>query len=61
MPICVEAEQPFCPVVLEDEHEHAVGSGDGEQVEQDRLDRDTSERKVTSRSRKASTSTKAIT
>ena len=36
----VESEQPFGPVVLEDEHEHAVGGGDREQVEQDRLDRD---------------------
>jgi len=35
-----EAEQRFEVALLEDEHENAVGGADGEQVEQDRLDRD---------------------
>ena len=35
-----DAEQTLAEAVLEDEHEHAVGGGDREQVEQDRLDRD---------------------
>ena len=35
-----EAEQPLAEAVLEDEHQHAVGGRDREQVEQDRLDRD---------------------
>ena len=36
----LEAEQLLAPAVLEHQDQHAVGSADGEQVEDDRLDRD---------------------
>ncbi len=35
----MEAEQPLEVAVLEDPDEHAIGGPDGEQVEDDRLDR----------------------
>ena len=35
-----EAEETAAEAVLEDEHQHAVGGGDGQQVEHDRLDCD---------------------
>ena len=35
-----DAEQALADAVLEDEHEHAVGGGHRQQVEDDRLDRD---------------------
>src|SRR3712207_6863685 len=36
----VDAEEAGAPAVLEDQHEHAVGGGDRQQVQHDRLDRD---------------------
>ena len=39
-PFELEVEQALAPAPLEDRDEHAVGGGDGEQVEQDRLERD---------------------
>ena len=39
-PVSREAEQALEPAVLEDQHEHAVGRGDRQEVQHDRLDRD---------------------
>ena len=36
----VEVEQALAPAPLEERDDHAVGGGDREQVEEDRLDRD---------------------
>ena len=57
-----EAEEVLADAVLEDEHEHAVGRGHGEQVEQDRLRRDHERAEgETSMSTNANTSTNAKT
>ena len=40
MPPLLEVEQVLAPAPLEDRDEHAVGGGDREQVEDDRLERD---------------------
>ena len=39
-PFDCEVEQALAPAPLEERDQHAVGGGHGEQVEQDRLDRD---------------------
>ena len=58
----LEAEQRLGPVVLEDEHEHAVRGADREQVEDDRLQRHDDRAEGDEQQQEArSTSTNAIT